>query len=241
MNTFLALAFLFAADALGAVIPVQLRKTYEKHDRDGVIPLSILLPVILVIAVVHLVLTYILAQTVGAGPGGRTITLALSVVFGIAPAACLAVNLVHTLSQTSVNQLYGWNTARPPQTDMSRAKSLYMRGDVDGALEMFLHYARQEKADPRPLFEADWMLARSGRYDDSVAILREVTRRFQDNEKVWARATYRMADIYQSNLGDEKTARALLLEIVKRVPQSQEAHMAHGRLSGIWTDSTPRE
>ena len=78
------------------------------------------------------------------------------------------------------------------------------------------------------------MLSRAGQHEKALAVLREIARSFDKDADAWSRATLHMANIHENELGDRDTADKLLHQIIKRVPQSDIGHLAHGRLSRTW-------
>lgn len=232
MSTTLALIMMVGIDAAIFVGAGRLQAKYDEKKSSGVMPFSVLVAVILCAATAHLFVTFLLAASVNfAGPGGRALVYSSSLIFGFAPSVRLALMLIQSSADTWVDQLFGMGTARSQETDFSKAKALHMRGDIEGAIEQFRTYFWEDTKNPRPLFEAEFMLTKSGRHEKSVEILREILTHFQDNDLVWARAAYRIADIHEHNLNDPKMTNHLLTEIVDRVPESDFGRLARRRLN----------
>lgn len=142
--------------------------------------------------------------------------------------------LVKGFVHASVDTAYGVNTAEEQITDFSKARALYVRGDIDGAVRMCREYFHEKPDTPRALFEAHKYLMKENRHEEAADFLREICRSFQQDDEIWARATFDLSAMYENNFDDRATADYMLREIEKRTPDSQVGRLAHGRLARAW-------
>ena len=142
--------------------------------------------------------------------------------------------LVKGFAHASVDTVYGVNTAEEQITDFSKAHTLYLRGDIDGAVRMCHEYFREKPDTPRALFEAHKYLMKEDRHEEAADVLREIIRAFQQDDETWARATFDLSAMYENYFDDRPTADYMLREIEKRTPNSEVGRLAHGRLVRAW-------
>ncbi len=162
------------------------------------------------------------------------LVVVVSLFIGSPATFLFAQNFVKGFSHASVDTLYGINTAREQITDFSKARTLYLRGDIDGAVRMCREYFREKPDTPRALFEAHKYLVKENRHEEAADILREIIRAFQEDDEIWARATFDLSAMYENYFDDRSTADYMLREIEKRTPNSEVGRLAHGRLARAW-------
>ena len=100
-------------------------------------------------------------------------------------------------------------------------------------MDEFRRAYRQNDSDSVPLFEIAEIEASLEHFHKAIDVLREINGKFKDDEDVWVRAAFRLADIHQLHLNDISAARNLLRDVARRSPTSELGRMAHVRLSDM--------
>jgi len=173
----------------------------------------------------------VIATSVGAAPLVRAFAF-LGGIFlpGAAVAAVAYAPLVaKSMSHTAVDMVYGMQTAEPLKSDFSKARTLALQDDIEGALKEYRGYLDEFPDDPQPLFEAAELLRREGRFSEAADVLREIMQGFKEDSVKWERAAFRLAELYEHNLDDKNVTGYILEEIVRRAPDSR-----YGRSARQW-------
>jgi tetratricopeptide (TPR) repeat protein len=230
--TIVAFVVLLGVDLAAAEWARRLERAADERGRDGVVPFSTLLPAIGTAVAAHALATWFLGGTMDlSSPTDRYVVVFGSVFCGMLPTVLFTRIFIETATHRSVSSVFGMGTAEPPESDMSKAKALQRQGDIDGALREYRRVFAERPASPRPLFEAELMLSKEGRYPDAIDLARGIMQRFRGDEAVWLRAARRLADLQEHNLKDPAAADPVLREIIQRAPHSDEAQLARARLA----------
>ena len=67
-------------------------------------------------------------------------------------------------------------------------------------------------------------------HHDAADTYRQIVGKFRENDDIWARASFHLAEILEMNLHDKAAAHALLRQILKRAPKTKYAGFARSRL-----------
>jgi len=145
---------------------------------------------------------------------------------GLLPTLLYAALLVDMVAQMGADGLFGLSSGRAVTPDFSRARALQERGDTDGALRQYRLYFQENPTDPRPLFRMVNLLMMEGRDEDLISLLREIQNRFRSQDEVWARASFRLAEIYRFHLCEPEQAYQILQAIISRSPYSESGRRA---------------
>lgn len=232
MTPIAAFALLVAVDVAALVAAYWLQRPSIGGEGEVDVPWSVLLSAALIALTAHALATIHLVEM--ADQTQQRQVFFGSVFVGLAPALVFARIAVKQFASQSVDTLYGEHFSNPPDTDFSRAKALHKRGDVEGAVRLCRGHYSDAPDSPRALFEAERMLSTAGQHEKALEVLHEIAKSFDKDDAAWSRATMRMANIHENELGDRDTADRLLHQIIKRVPQSEIGHLAHGRLNRTW-------
>ena len=116
------------------------------------------------------------------------------------------------------------------KSDFSKARALVHRDNIDGAIQEYRRCFQETPDDPAGLFQAARLLREENRFTEAADTLREILRQFKDQDAVWIRAAFDLAELYEAPLDDKQTTAYLFREIVKRAPQSLQGSMAQARL-----------
>ncbi len=243
MKPYIYPVLILLVDLIAIWLARRYRGQYEQEGREDSVPVFTLLITATIALGVHLLLTVGWFQTIAPHDGSlvaiRARNVALSKLFGLsmflgAPATVFYARLfVRGLAHASVEKAYG-STAQAPETDFSKAKALYFRGDTEGALRLCKNEYRDDASTPRALFEADRILTKEERHEEAADMLRIILRNFKDNDTYWVRAAFRMADMQENHFDDRKAANFMLGEIEKRVPNTNDGIMARRRQNEVW-------
>jgi hypothetical protein len=151
--------------------------------------------------------------------------------FGMGPAVIYGYLVIESASHRTSDALFGAGRSdRPVASDHSKARTLLHKGDIDGALHHFHQYFEADLENPKPLWEMVNVLTKHQRYPEAADVLREIVQHFRQDESEWARAGFRLADIYENQLSDRKAAEHILRSIVTRTPKSAFGHDAQERI-----------
>lgn len=244
MGSILYPVLLLLVDGIALGLGIYYKRKYEQEGRDDGVPVSVLVTAASIALGVHLLLTLGWFTTLEPHSGTlvsiQARNMALSKVFFGSmvlggPATVFYARLfVKGFAHASVDKAFGINTALAQETDFSKAKALYLKGDTEGALRMCKDYYGEEPSTPRALFEAERILTKEHRPEEAADILRIILRSFKDHEAFWVRAAFRMADIQGNDFDDRKAANFMLSEIEKRVPNTDDGILARRRQAQVW-------
>lgn len=225
---------LFAVDAGLACLALHLKqKTWGKHAQP--ISLGHAVAASLAALFVHFLASWPLAFVLNmSGIPGRTLYLGCFIFGGVTPAVIFAMIVIEAGSRGGAEVLFGgMKTAQPLPTDFSKAHALVQQDDVDGALREYRAHFRENPTDPRPLFEAARLLANEHRWSDAADAFRDIIGRFRDQDEVWAKASFRLAEICLHHLDEKELAVFILNEIARRMPAEDPGRRARQWLIDI--------
>jgi hypothetical protein len=151
--------------------------------------------------------------------------------FGIGPAVIYGYLVIESVSYRTSDALFGAGRSdRPVPSDHSKARTLLQHGDIENALRQYHQYFEADPANSRPLWEMAAILMKHQRYPEAADVLREIVQYFREDEAEWARAGFRLADIYENNLSDRQMAEHIMRSIISRTPHSNFGRDAHERI-----------
>lgn len=237
-----AFALLAAIDILAAVVAFWLQRPRSRNASEPDIAWSVLLLAIAMAVIAHALVTIQLGRSIDMTESDQQMFVVFgSFASGLLPALVFGRMAIQKLATSSVDTLFGAHFSKPPETDFSKARALDVRGDIDGAVRMCRDYFTEQPETPRALFEAERFLSKAGRNQQALEILREIMHIFEKEDEIWAKAAFRAANIHENDLDDRATADRLLHDVMKRVPQSELGHLAHGRINRTWDtkDTSP--
>lgn len=166
-------------------------------------------------------------------PQNRQLDLFLWCLIGYSPAFFYYIGLLRNSYATRIVDRIGPLSARiEDPSEFASARKLALRGDVDGAVAMYLSY--KDNAC-EAMFEAARLLKSEDRFAEAAAIFQDITTRFQERRSAWAEAAYHLAKIQEQNLRDHTGATALYMAIVTRAPESRFALQAQSDLRRLQT------
>ena len=242
---FVCLAVLVVVDLTGFGMAVYLKRTYEESGiGESAAPLALTVAVAVTFVIGHVGATVIwthLIEAIGVGidalefdvrAGSRV--FGFSLLAGAMPALAYLDLLVKSFSNSSIDLVVGWKTAKPPETDFSKARAIYLKGDTEEALKVCREYFQEDPSSPRALFQAHKILMKEERPEEAANFLRDILKHFPKDDGVWTHAAYDLAGIYENHLDDRKTSDYMLGEIVKRTPKTNLGRLARGRLGRAW-------
>ncbi|HUW60153.1 MAG TPA: tetratricopeptide repeat protein [Candidatus Bathyarchaeia archaeon] len=203
----------------------------ERYRDRGAIPLSLAVSACCAAFIVHIMASIPLAVSLNlSSPAGKFICLSVTALCGIGPAVMFALMFMQAASTSAVQGLYGLRAAQPLKTDFSKARALVYQDDIDGAIKEYRRRFQETPDDPEGLFQAAKLLQEEKRFAEAADTLREILKRFKDQNEVWVRAAFYLGELYEGPLDDKRTTAYLFREIVKRAPKSMYGSMAQARL-----------
>jgi hypothetical protein len=114
--------------------------------------------------------------------------------------------------------------------DYGKARARERGGDYNGAVMAYRDYFAANPTIPEPLFAAAQLLTHRGRYREAELVLREIRERFEKNTSIWAEATFRLATLLDTDVGDKQGAATLFRELIRRAGDSEQGRLATERL-----------
>jgi len=227
---FIGICVQFIVDALLTFACYVLGNLERYRDRSAV-PLSLAVPACGAAVLVHIIASIPLASSLDlSDPGGRFLYLSVTALCGLGPAIMFAFMFMQAASTSTAQALYSMRTAQPLRSDFSKARALFHQDDIDGAVEEYRRCFQETPDDPEGLFQAAKLLREENRFAEAADTLREILQRFKDQDAVWVRAAFYLAELYEGPLDDNQTTAYLFREIVKRAPESLHGSMAQTRL-----------
>lgn len=239
----IAIAVVFISDGLAFAWLWDMRHKHKARGSGHTVPITTLVMALLVVGLAHylaLNLVWKVAEVEIGGLDMSMLMIVMTILPGMPPAYLFGQLAIESMTETSVDKVMGFGTARKQETDFSRAKSLASKGDVEAAVAEYRRHYREDPANARPLFQAYRLLYTKNRRDEGADILREIMRAFDDTPETWARAATELANYLQNDKRESVAARKVLHQIIKKAPKTQYGRLAHGRLAGTW-DEKPRE
>jgi len=152
---------------------------------------------------------------------------------GLVPTVLFGAILVEMVAQAGADGVLGLKGCCHLEPDFSRARALFERGDVNGALRAYRDYFRDNPGDPQPLFRAANMLTLEGRHAEARDLLREIQSRFSSRDEIWARASFRLAEMYRHQYKEADQAMCILRAVARRVPHTEQGLLAREWLADM--------
>lgn len=144
------------------------------------------------------------------------------------------INLLRNSYATGIVDRIGPLSARiEDPSAFSSARKLALRGDVDGAVQMYRNY-KENTCDA--LFEAARLLKAEDRFAEAAAVFQEIADKFYERRPAWAEATYQIAKINEQNLMNITYALELYRSILSRTPESRFAALAAHDVARLQVD-----
>jgi hypothetical protein len=181
------------------------------------------------VIIMHLLASFTIAGPLTAADG-IPLQVVVSVVFGLLPVTAALMLVCGSWVAGHADSLHGWSRATGRislENDWGRARTLKRQRDVVGALRQYRRYFNEYPGCPRPLFEAELMLESERCFEEALDLLREILRRFGDDDIHWVEATYRLAHVLEVYYRDFETSHYLLRKVIDRCPDSH--HALHAR------------
>lgn len=161
---------------------------------------------------------------------GTSAFLRINGYFGFIPAIVFARFFLEAVSSGGVEAIFGLNTGMVLESDFSRAKAMERGGDIPGAIAQYQRYFKEAPKNPQALFEIARLQAREKQYYEAADTCRQILSKFREDDAVWARASFQLADLLEQYLNDTNAAHHILRQILKRAPRSKHAQFARERL-----------
>ncbi len=196
---------------------------YLQQRANAVHGMSFTVSVLLALSAlaVHLLASWPLAMELDLSThGGRLMYLMFVVLFGAPAAYTFGTVVIEAGANSGTDRLMGLGMSRRPTSDFSRARALAERDDIDGAINQYRVYFSELPTDAAPLFEIANLLSREHRWNEAADTLRSIIGRFQQQEDVWAKASFRLATVLLQELNEREQAIFILREIARRLPKS---------------------
>ncbi len=143
--------------------------------------------------------------------------------FWFIPAAYYGHMVLESFSTNITDHIGPFSAHIEEFSEFSSARRAALHGDIDGAVKLYRTYTSNQSS---ALFEAVRLLKTQGRPQEAVQLLEEMAERFVHQRLVWAEATYQLAKITETVLGNPSAAAGHLMEIIERVPDSRFGLMA---------------
>jgi len=157
--------------------------------------------------------TYLI-NAIGLYSGGLLITLGVTI--AMPPLALLGMQVSQMFGNTITDSLFASSMVTKAPHGYGKAKTLLVRGDVEGAIREYKIYFEADKAIPEPLFKAASLLIRAKRPKEAADMYRDLIRQFRDDIPVWSKAAFSLAQVLELHLFDKGAAEVLYKEILSR-------------------------
>ena len=220
---------------LGAVdtaLVVHAWRMHKVHVAYGPPPLPRALAIAAAALAVHTAAVLPLARVLGMDTGfGRAAVMWHSLLFGILPAWCYGRIVLESLAVSVAGFVFSMRSVRPLRKDFSRARTLLIEGDLEGAAAVYRDYFDESPDDPKPLFEMGRVFEGQERHEAAADLYREIMKRFQGHATQWSKAAYFLADLLEGPLADPQTAIYLFEEILRKAPKTTYAQFSRKRLA----------
>lgn len=218
---------LLLTDLVLAIAGVVLRRRMEGRIQNG---FTTGFTVCAAAALTHVLGTAPLAVALKGDLIGQATFLRINAYCGFVPAIVYARFFLEAVSTGGVEAIYSLNTGMVLESDFSKAKAMERGGDIPGAIDQYRRYFREEPKRPQALFEIARLQAREGQYYEAADSYREILAKFREDDGIWARASFHLAEILEVNLDDKSAGHHLLRQILKRAPKTTHAQFARERL-----------
>ncbi len=156
--------------------------------------------------------------------------LRLNSLLGFVPSIVYARFFLEAVSSGSAEALFGLNTGLKLESDFSKAKALERGGNVEGAIDQYRRYFREDPTSPQALFAIGLLQTKEGQHNDAADTYRQIVGKFREDDDVWARASFLLAELLEMYLHDKAAGQNLLRQILKRAPKTKYAGFARSRL-----------
>ena len=197
----------------------------------GHVPMWLALLLSSITIMVHTAATLRLLGNVTTGEEAAFAMIAFAA-FGFLPISAAVRMMIQTISNGSVDSMYGWNSpASVAAYDLSKAHQLARNQDTVGAIREYKRCFEADPSNPQALFGAALLLEQENRPNDAIALYREVICTFPQGSVAWVTAAYQLAMVYENRMCDPVTAHELLREVVRWKPFSDVGHLAQARLN----------
>lgn len=138
--------------------------------------------------------------------------------FWFIPAAYYGQAVLESFSSNITDHIGPFSAHIEEFSEFSSARKSALHGDIDGAVRLYRSYSNNQSA---ALFEAVRLLRTQNRHEEAAQLLAEIAERFVHQRMIWAEATYQLAKLEETALGNPSAAAGLLLEIIQRTPDSR--------------------
>ena len=157
--------------------------------------------------------------------------LHINSLLGFVPAIVYGRFFLEAVSSGGAEALFGLNTGLTVECDFSKAKALERGGDVAGAIAQYRRYYREDPGNSQALFAIGRLQAQEQDFNGAADTYRQIVGKFREDDEVWARASFQLAELLENNLHEKSAAHSLMRQILKRAPRTRYADFARSRLS----------
>ena len=157
---------LLCTDIALAIGGVVLRRRLEGRMPRGI---SIGFVVVFGATLIHCLGAIPLAVSLSGNILSKAQFIRLNAYLGFVPMIVFARFFLEAVSSGGAEALFGLNTGLRVDSDFSKAKSLERGGDVDGAIDQYRRYFREEPTSPQALFAIGHLQSDGGNYHDAAA------------------------------------------------------------------------
>ena len=163
----------------------------------------------------------------------HAIRLALALLIFAPPIIYSGLMLNGLIAQFLVDTVFKSSIVTRPRSCYKRAWSLAHEGRVTEAIHLFRKYYEEDPSVPDPLFYLADMLNHQQRPMEALQRYGEIMRTFEKQEKIWARAAFSCAELYEIKLHNPERARDLLETILKRTKNPDLHRLVNARLGHL--------
>ncbi len=125
----------------------------------------------------------------------------------------------------------GWSGATG--SDYSHAEALEIRGDIEGATELYKKAVGRNRRDPLPYLRLAGIRTRAGLHEEAIDILRRALGVARFSPKGEALAVREIHEISSTRLGDSARAAPDLVRYLERQPEGEHREWARRELAYI--------
>ncbi len=134
---------------------------------------------------------------------------------------------------SNVASLLGGGFSRATGSDYSYAQALEMRGDLEGAIEIYKEAIRVTRRDPMPYLRLAAIRTREGLHEEAIDILRAGLSVARFNPRGRALAVREIHEISMIRLGNTARAAPDLVRYLEHEPEGQNGEWARRELADI--------
>jgi TolA-binding protein len=223
----LPLATLLTTDIVLAVVGVVLRQRMEGRVQKGITTGFV---VVFAAVVVHFIGAIPLALSLSKNMMSQAVFIRINMLLGFVPTIVYCRFFLEAVSSGGADALFGLNTGLAVECDFSKAKALERGGDIAGAIDQYRRYFREQPENPQALFAIGQLQSKEELHSDAADTYRQIVGKFREEDEVWARASFQLAEILVNNLHDKSAGQHLMRQILKRTPKTKSAGFARSRL-----------